>query len=131
MNVERAKELLPVIQAFADGKKVESALICDNGEWSDDIYPLWSDGYIYRIKQEPKYRPFKDIDECWAEMQKHQPFGWVENKNSHRRYILTTMDPNPVYSDCNVRIGETWRDLEYLFEKYTFADGSIFGKLEE
>lgn len=131
MNVERAKELLPVIQAFADGKKVESALICDNGEWSDDIYPLWSDGYVYRIKPEPKYRPFKDADECWEEMQKHQPFDWVENKNSHQRYIIASIDPDPAYSNCNVRIGETWRDLEYLFEKYTFADRTPFGKLEE
>lgn len=130
MNVERAKELLPIIQAFAEGKEIESTFL-GHVEWSDDFYPTWADNYMYRIKQEPKYRPFKDVDECWEEMQKHQPFGWVENKNSHRRYILATMDPNPAYSDCNVRIGETWRDLEYLFEKYTFADGSIFGKSEE
>lgn len=130
MNKERAKELLPIIQAFAEGKKIESTFLGRIG-WSDDFYPTWADNYMYRIKSEPKYRPFKDVDECWEEMHKHQPFGWVENKNSHRRYILATMDPNPAYSDCNVRIGETWRDLEYLFENYTFADGSIFGKLEE
>lgn len=129
MNVERAKELLPVIQAFAEGKKIEYRMEYED-TWSVSFYPMWADNHEYRIKPEPKYRPFKDTDECWAEMQKHQPFGWVENKNSHRRYILTTMDPNPVYSDCNVRIGETWRGLEYLFEKYTFADGTPFGKKE-
>lgn len=129
MNKERAKNLLPIIQAFAEGKKIESVPFGGIG-WSDDFYPTWSDDFIYRIKSVPKYRPFKDAEECWKEMQKHQPFGWVENKNSHRRYILTTMDPNPVYSDCNVRIGETWRGLEYLFEKYTFADGTPFGKKE-
>lgn len=130
MNKERAKELLPIIQAFAEGKEIEYRTK-DEDDWSDIFYPTWIDDRDYRIKTGPKYRPFKDVDECWMEMQKHQPFGWVENKNSHRRYILATMDPDPAYSDCNVRIGETWRDLEYLFEKYTFADGSIFGKLEE
>lgn len=130
MDVEKAKELLPVIQAFAEGKEIECRV---KGEdvWSVQFYPTWIDDRDYRIKIGPKYRPFKDVDECWEEMQKHQPFGWVENKNSHRRYILTTMDPNPAYSDCNVRIGETWRGLEYLFEKYTFADRTPFGKLEE
>ena len=129
MNKERAKELLPVIQAFADGKTIEYNY---DGNWIEyKNFNFIDKAENYRIKSEPKYRPFKDVDECWEEMQKHQPFGWVENKNSHRRYILTTMDPNPAYSDCNVRIGETWRGLEYLFEKYTFADGTPFGKLEE
>lgn len=130
MDIERAKELLPIIQAFAEGKEIESTFF-GHVEWSDDFYPTWADNYMYRIKQEPKYRPFKDVDECWEEMQKHQPFGWVENKNSHRRSILETMDPDPAYSDCNVRIEETWEDLEYLFEKYNFADGTPLGKLEE
>ena len=131
MDREKAKELLPIIQAFAEGKTIQVFISCKD-RWEDNNNPLWdANADKYRIKPEPKYRPFKDVDECWEEMQKHQPFGWVENKNSHRRYILTTMDPNPAYSDCNVRIGETWRGLEYLFEKYTFADRTPFGKLEE
>lgn len=129
MNKEEAKKLLPIIQAFAEGKTIQVFNLYKE-RWEDINNPSW-DADRYRIKPEPKYRPFKDVDECWEEMQKHQPFGWVENKNSHRRYILTTMDPNPAYSDCNVRIGKAWRGLEYLFEKYTFADGSIFGKSEE
>lgn len=128
MNKERAKELLPVIQAFADGKKVESALICDNGEWSDDIYPLWSDGYVYRIKQEPKYRPFKDVDECWEEMQKHQPFGWIKPNIGKEHYAITFVQHGKY---INIKINESFYTFQHIFEKYTFADGSIFGKSEE
>lgn len=129
MNKERAKELLPIIQAFAEGKTIEYSY---DGNWIEyKNFNFIDKAENYRIKSEPKYRPFKDADECWEEMQKHQPFGWVENKNSHQRYIIASVDSDLAYSDCNVRIGETWRCLEYLFEKYTFADGSIFGKSEE
>lgn len=27
---------------------------------------------------EPSYRPFKNQEECWNEMLKHEPFGWVK-----------------------------------------------------
>lgn len=131
MNRERAKELLPIIQAFAEGKKVESALICDNGEWSDDIYPLWSDGYVYRIKPEPKYRPFKDADECWEEMQKHQPFGWIIGKSNHIRRIIESTGSMFTCNGNNVLIGSTWESFAYMFKQYNFADGTPLGKLEE
>lgn len=128
MNKERAKELLPIIQAFAEGKKVESALICDNGEWSDDIYPLWSDGYVYRIKPEPKYRPFKDVDECWEEMQKHQPFGWIKPNIGKEHYAITFVQHGKY---INIKINDSFYTFQHIFEKYTFADGTPFGKLEE
>ena len=74
MDRERAKELLPIIQAFAEGKKVEMALFDNDGaisEWADVHFPKWLDNHIYRIKPDPKYRPFEDAEECWEEMQKH------------------------------------------------------------
>ena len=91
MDIERAKELLPIIQAFAEGKKVEMALFDNDGaisEWADVFFPTWSDDHIYRIKPEPKYRPFEDAEECWEEMQKHQPFGWIIEKSNHIRRII-------------------------------------------
>ena len=35
---------------------------------------------LEKKKKEPTYLPFKNKEECWAEMQKHQPFGWVMEK---------------------------------------------------
>ncbi len=72
------KELLPIIQAFVDGKQIQFLRI----EW-EDIDKLTDDLFInpelYRIKPEPKYRPFANTEECWQEMQKHQPFGWIKS----------------------------------------------------
>lgn len=134
MDRERAKELLPVIQAFAEGKKVELALFDDDGaisEWSDDFSPTWSDDYIYRIKQEPKYRPFKDAEECWEEMQKHQPFGWIIGKSNHIRRIIESTGSMFTCNGNNVLIGSTWESFAYMFKQYNFADGTPLGKLEE
>lgn len=78
MNRQEAKELLPIIQAFAEGKTIQ---------YYTNLAPHWvdidPDGAAnfsshpskYRIKPEPKYRPFKNQNECWEEMLKHQPFG--------------------------------------------------------
>lgn len=75
---EEAKKLLPIIQAFAEGKAIQFR--CKTGEWLDIInnefdFILSPDDY--RIQPEPKYRPFKSQEECWQEMHKHPDFGWV------------------------------------------------------
>lgn len=75
MDREQLKELLPIIQAFVEGRKIEFR---EKGEehWKESIMPTFNFHLIeYRIKPEPKYRPFKDVEECWQEMQKHNPFG--------------------------------------------------------
>lgn len=131
MDRERAKELLPIIKAFAEGKKIECSVKGED-DWSDKFYPTWKDGCDYRIKikQEPKYRPFKDADECWEEMQKHQPFGWIIGKSNHIRRIIESTGSNLTCSDNNVLIERGWITLERVFEKFTFADGTPFGKEE-
>ena len=80
MNRNQAKEILPIIQAFIDGKQIQHLY----NKW-EDIENLTSDLIInpelYRIKPEPKYRPFKNGEECWQEMQKHEPFGRIKSKD--------------------------------------------------
>ena len=134
MDTERAKELLPIIQAFAEGKKIELALFDDDGaisEWSDVHFPKWLDNHIYRIKPEPKYRPFKDADECWEEMQKHQPFGWIIEKSNHIRRIIESTCSMFTCNGNNVLTGSSWKSFEYMFKQYTFADGTPFGVKEK
>ena len=85
MDRNQAKVFYPILQAFAEGKVIEcrtkpSAVIGTGvqNEWIETKeIGFWCD-IEYRIKPEPKYRPFKDAEECWEEMQKHQPFGWVK-----------------------------------------------------
>ena len=82
MTREKVKELLPVLEAYANGKTIQ---YCNQEYHWEDVKPdeqldFGGDVINYRIKSEPKYRPFKNAEECFEEMQKHQPFGWVKNE---------------------------------------------------
>lgn len=112
MDRNQAKKLLPIIQAFSEGKPVQSRCIKgDTSLWYNDEDPSFDDDFEYRVKPEPKYRPFKDAKECWAEMQKHQPFGWV--KYADKYISISAIDSN--------------NDYEIDFDDYTFADSTPFG----
>ena len=116
MTREEAKELLPIIQAWAEGKSIQYQT--DSKSWSDitkDLYPC-NHPSLYRIKPEPKYRPFKNQEECWQEMQKHQPFGWLKDKYGKYLHIL--------------HVGND-KDFTSWFTIYKFVDGTPFGIKEE
>ena len=85
----------------------------------------------FRIKPEPKYSPFKDADECWQEMLKHQPFGWIRNKFNTGGVIATIvfLDSRKgfkIYTD----FGQA-NTPEDMMNSFVFADGTPFGILEE
>ena len=93
MTREEVKEMLPVLQAFAEGKTIESRCIKgDKSLWYDDEDPSFDDDLEYRIKPEHTYRPFKDAEECWLEMQKHQPFGWLKSKKDGYYSFITMLN---------------------------------------
>lgn len=103
----------------------------------------------YRVKPEPKYRPFKDAEECWAEMLKHEPFGWVKaipNKEYKAKYYPNSKDDTTLYYqvqkvapgyikyddiDDYCEVGEQDKSYKDVFKVITFADGTPFGILEE
>lgn len=125
MNRQQAKELLPIIQAFAEGKTIEFRNKSFK-EWTEINNPSFDPTITnYRIKPEPKYRPFKDAKECWQEMQKHQPFGWI--KASHGKFLIIGFKNNVIAFG----IKDNWQDYNYIFKSYTFADGTPFGIKEE
>lgn len=78
MNRQEAKELLPIMQAFVEGKTIEFRTNSIS-KWIETTTPKFDLLHEYRIKPEPKYRPFANIKECWEEMQKHKPFGWIKD----------------------------------------------------
>ena len=110
MTREETKELLPIMQAFVEGKTIEHS--ADGKFWSKVDTPTWSSSKFYRIKLEPKYRPFKNKEECWNEMLKHQPFGWLSDKDGD--YLLPAV------------IGDE-SDFIFRFRVHKFADGTPFG----
>ena len=135
MDRNQAKEFYPFLQAFAEGKAIEcrtkpSALSKSwqgMNDWTEIKEIGYWDNIEYRIKPEPKYRPFKDAEECWAEMQKHQPFGWVKDRNGSK-FVIENVDSRgfvEVYDDGTCSFKE-------VFENRTFADGTPFGvKVEQ
>lgn len=122
MNRQRAKELLPVIQAFAEGKTIESRYIKGTKLFSENRNPSFSDNFEYRIKPEPKYRPFKNQNECWQEMLKHQPFGWTKSILHERFYFISKIDDNGCFFSNNDNVS-----FKTLFTSDKFADGAPFG----
>ena len=126
MTKEKAEKILPVIQAIINGQKIQVNI---NNRWEDvdenHNCAFLPESYEYRIKSEPKYRPFANAEECWKEMQKHQPFAWVKEKHSDRYSLITEVNGLSI----KVKEGCLFTDsVKY----YTFVDGTPFGvKVEE
>lgn len=130
MTREEAKELLPIIQAFAEGKTIQyrNSPFCN---WEDVVsdgnYPFRNPS-SYRIKPEPKYRPFKTQEECWAEMHKHSDLGWLRDiKNNNISQVLRIGDE--VVDILGYTINT--RTFEVMFQQFKFTDGTPFGIKEE
>lgn len=129
MNRKEAAELLPFIKAFSEGKDIEMrsknphAQLNGWAKMDDFIFG----NFEYRIKPEPKYRPFANAEDCWKEMQKHQPFGWLKDKSGNK-LIIENVDSR----DCVEVYNGSACSFNEVFKYFTFADGTPFGvKVEE
>ena len=143
MTREEAKNLLPIIQAFAEGKVIE--IFDDEIGWVKKEKPKFNlNPDFYRIKPVPKYRPFKSQEECWNEMLKHQPFGWIYCKNDSCYYCIISVDEDKIELSPDMYPHSETTPKEYYLEnsyvdfvtaledcEYTFADGTPFGIKEE
>ena len=129
MTREEAKEFYPILQAFAEGKIIECMTKPDTisniipNEWTEMKEINFWNGIDYRIKPDPKYRPFVNAEECWQEMQKHQPFGWLKDKNDGHRTLITVVDNE----DMMALNGITGWDFLHIMNNYVFADNIPFG----
>ena len=123
MNRKQVKEMLPIIKAFAEGKGVETKT--GSGWISIENMSFAGNPDSYRIKPEPKYRPFANAEECWEEMMKHQPFGVVKDKyfanyQTHRAFTCL------ITKGCDFG-GYEDETFESCFKNLLFADGTPFG----
>ena len=131
---EEAKEMLPIIQAWADGQTVD---------WYDPAIGWRLSGFtldfdkkpnFYRIKPEPKYRPFKTREECWNEMHKHPDFGWVKvnvNVTCEYEQIVRICDYRKTELTFNIANSDDVYTSEMMLNSYTFTDGAPFGVKDE
>lgn len=131
MTREQVKELLPFLQTFANGEPIQA--LCNN-EWRDtgddpDIDPRFCK---YRVKPKETYRPFNNCKECWEEMQKHVPFGWIKRKNSiehlYINYITNDLTESVDHEiRKELRICDDLMSFLETYNNYTFTDGTPFG----
>ena len=136
MTREEAKQLLPIIQAFAEGKTIEvyygeeqgwHTMVITNPKF--ELKPSQ-----YRIKPEPKYRPFKSQEECLQEMLKHRPFGWLKSKMNGRFSCIGEVYGSDGFETVYIALSTSEslsRSSDSMFEQYTFYDGTPFGIKEE
>lgn len=130
MNRKEAAELSPFIKAFGEGKDIEmrskNPYAQLNGWAKMDEFIFGN--FEYRIKPEPTYRPFKNAEECWQEMQKHQPFGWVKDNETQSFFVCKAFG-NLLFS---IGIEDKPYNYNEVLRYYTFADGTPLGiKMEE
>ena len=119
MTKEKAKQIAEVLNAYAEGKPIEVFL---GGEWEEiipDKYYFDIEDECYRIKKTPTYRPFKNAEECFNEMQKHQPVGWLHWGGNFLHITKIT------HSDIN--LNGLFHGFDELLNEITFADGQPFG----
>lgn len=131
MTTEETRNAVKVMEAYANGKKIQ--YLSNNNKWIDTHNPIF-DWYncVYRIKPEPKYRPFKSQEECWQEMHKHPDFGWIKgNVTGEYKQIVRIYNYNTELIFNIGYNGSADYSSEMMFSSYTFIDGTPFGIKEE
>ena len=133
MTKEEARKAAEVMLAYANGEEIEIAY--SNGSCQTVTSPEFNWGKVeYRVKQEPKYRPFKSQEECWEEMLKHQPFGWVKSKDKGYFHLIGLVQWSSELEDVMITFATSEnlaRSSHSIYENYIFADGTPFGIKEE
>lgn len=133
MTREEAKEWLPIIQAWAEGKTIQYQ-INPGSRWTDIINDLYTSNppSNYHIKPQPKYRPFKTQEECWNEMHKHSNFGWIKGKvtGEYRQVLRIFVYGTELIFNISYNSSTDYSSV-MMFDSYTFIDGTPFGIKEE
>ena len=131
MDRKEAKIFLPIIQAFVEGKQIQ--YLDDWGFWGDMNDNIAFDDIPsrYRIKPEPKYRPFRTQEECWEEMHKHPDFGWIMDDGVIRQVLKVGRDKIYYLEYGYKRTGTTYSSFEESCLSLKFTDGTPFGIKEE
>jgi len=127
MNRDEARQLLPIIKAFSEGKEIERRSFGEK-QWKEANYIVHTDCNEYRIKPSPKYRPFANAEECMMKILKHQPFLKYKCGSICRDVYLSIVK---IKLD-GIETDEGRYGFNDAMDRFTFADGDTFGaKVEE
>ena len=89
----KVSEQIAIMNAYQDGKTIEGKGHKET-EWKIldyvENYQFNFSEYEYRIKQEPKYRPYESVDEAFKEAEKHG--FWVKSKDKRYLYFIDSFE---------------------------------------
>lgn len=139
MTREESRELLPLIQAYAEGKTIQ--VLSFDDKWHDEPTPDFClNVENYRIKPESEFRPFKNtdelihvyetmmnkllgVDQCFIDTCMCLPSIWIKHKTDGRKILIAEFGEN------FVKVGAKSKPitLEVLLSNYTFCDESPCG----
>ena len=114
----KVSEQIAIINAYQDGKTIERRAFFTS-EWKsiDNIenYQFNFSEYEYRIKPECKYRPYKSVDEAFADAKKHG--FWMQNVD---RMYLRFIDSFHINKNSDIFIGDYCADD--ILDMFVWAD---------
>jgi hypothetical protein len=121
MTREEAKKMLPIIQAYAEGKEIQ---ISTFGGWkTHEVMCFTSQAIDYRIKPEPEYIPFTVKDLIMFMLK------YIRRKDSFESIKIIGCSKYCVLITIKGNIKNI--PYEILFKEWEFVDGSPCGKPKE
>lgn len=115
MDREQAKSMREAFNAFCDGKRVETMY---SGIWIEQETPTFNPEYQWRVKPQPKYRPwtFEEV-----------PIGNVVRTLSGNIVCMIERKSTVATGSESVYVEGRWITLGHLFLDYVFLDGTPCG----
>lgn len=123
----------PGYRSTAEEKHHPFLFICENGIiYGESSMPMFKARDFKEITAEeilsmdseaPTCRPFRSMRECWDEMTKHNPLGWIMREDGTIHQIV-------MIGEGYIQIG--WKNTVIPFtpkvgDTFTFMDGTPFG----
>lgn len=128
---ERLQYQISVMHAYREGKTIQVRKT-EKEEWHDIGHidrPAWNwQNFDYRVKPElpkPKYRPFESAEEVMKAIKEHSVI--LKRLSTSKYKTIREYDYEYIWIGLN-EIGDSYKSV---FENYTFADDTPFGKLIE
>lgn len=115
---------IEILQAFKEGKKIE--ILCDDDLWAwvDKSHIFDFEHNEYRIKPEPKLRPYKDAEEFLTAIKEH---GILKSYGLYYQPIFFDDKGVIIYAGSKI---ESY-DFVELNEYFAWQDGSPCGVEED
>ena len=122
----KVNEQIAIIKAYEDGKTIERRAFFTSAWKSIDIenYQFNFSKYEYRIAAEPKYRPYKSVEEVFNEAKKHG--FWVREKDRKYMSIICRLSTKVIRVNNLDTIKEVvyinGDSSDYLLKNFVWAD---------